>query len=131
MTARFHTKPLNRFCGWRKGKTSSLSARDYLPPKKALIGYIKKAMALNDAGVTVPRKPKAAAPKTLSVPADLAAALKKNKKAQTAFDAFRPSHKREYIEWITDAKRDDTRARRLKTAIAQIADGKPQNWKYM
>jgi uncharacterized protein YdeI (YjbR/CyaY-like superfamily) len=102
-----------------------------LPPKKTLIAYIKKAVALNDAGVSVPRKPKSAAPKTVTVPADLTAALKKNKKAQTAFDAFRPSHKREYIEWITEAKRDETRARRLKTAVAQMAEGKPHNWKYM
>jgi uncharacterized protein YdeI (YjbR/CyaY-like superfamily) len=49
----------------------------------------------------------------------------------TAFQSFPPSHRREYIQWITDAKREETRQKRLQTAIAQIADGKPQNWKYM
>ena len=52
-------------------------------------------------------------------------------KAQTAFDRFPPSHQREYVEWITDAKRQETRARRLQTAIEQISEGKSQNWKYM
>ena len=59
------------------------------------------------------------------------AALKKNPKALTAFNAFPPSHRREYVEWITGAKRDETRQKRLSTALAQIAEGKPQNWKYM
>jgi len=48
-----------------------------------------------------------------------------------AFKAFSPSHQREYVEWLTDAKGEDTRARRLATAIAWIAQGKPRNWKYM
>jgi uncharacterized protein YdeI (YjbR/CyaY-like superfamily) len=64
------------------------------------------------------------------VPADLAAALKNNKKAQATFDNFRPSHRREYIDWITDTKTDQTRARRLKTAVEQMVEGKSQNWKY-
>jgi uncharacterized protein YdeI (YjbR/CyaY-like superfamily) len=99
-----------------------------LPPKRALSGYVKKAAALNDDGVKVERVRKP--PKPLRVPADLTAALAKNKKAQTAFAAFPPSHKREYIEWITDAKTDDTRTRRLQQAIAWIAEGKSRNWKY-
>jgi uncharacterized protein YdeI (YjbR/CyaY-like superfamily) len=72
---------------------------------------------------TSPRKP-------LPVPPDLAAALGKNKKARAAFDAFPPSHQREYVEWVTEAKRDDTRRRRLETAIELIAEGKPRHWKY-
>jgi uncharacterized protein YdeI (YjbR/CyaY-like superfamily) len=101
-----------------------------LPSRKTLTGYIKKAMALNDAGVTIKKAPKAAA-KPIAVPTDLAAALAKNKKAKAAFDGFPPSHKREYVEWITEAKREETRSRRLETAIAQMAEGKPHNWKYM
>jgi uncharacterized protein YdeI (YjbR/CyaY-like superfamily) len=101
-----------------------------LPSKKILIGFVRKAMALNDAGVTAARKPRAPR-KPLAMPADFAAALKKNKRAQAAFGAFTPSHRREYVEWITEAKRDETRARRLKAALGQIAEGKPHNWKYM
>jgi uncharacterized protein YdeI (YjbR/CyaY-like superfamily) len=113
------------------GQFGCITKVSELPSKKVLTGYVKKAMALNEAGVQVPRKAKAVSPKNVTVPADLAAALKNNKKAQATFDAFPPSHKRDYLEWITEAKRDDTRMRRLKTAVAQMAEGKPHNWKYM
>jgi uncharacterized protein YdeI (YjbR/CyaY-like superfamily) len=102
-----------------------------LPSRQVLAGYIKKAVALNDDGVKVARASRRAAPKALRVPADLAAALNGNQKAHAAFSGFSSSHKREYIEWITDAKRADTRERRLKTAIGWMADGKARNWKYM
>jgi uncharacterized protein YdeI (YjbR/CyaY-like superfamily) len=112
------------------GNFGKLTKVSDLPTKKVLIGYIHKAMKLNDEGVPNPaftkRKPKPA----LSVPADLKAALAKNKKAGKAFEAFAPSHRREYIEWITEAKREATRATRLKTAIEWIAEGKARNWKY-
>ncbi|CAN5216806.1 hypothetical protein BH20VER2_BH20VER2_10520 [soil metagenome] len=99
-----------------------------LPPKKVLIGLVKKAAELNVAGVKLPKRsaPKAA----LEMPDDFAAALKRNKKAQTAFEKFSPSGRREYLEWITSAKREETRAQRLATAIEWIADGKSRNWKY-
>jgi uncharacterized protein YdeI (YjbR/CyaY-like superfamily) len=99
-----------------------------LPPKKVLIGYVRKAAALNAAGVKMPRRsaPKAA----LQIPDDFAAALQRNKKAQSAFEKFSPSCRREYLEWITSAKRAETRAQRLATAIEWIADGKSRNWKY-
>lgn len=69
--------------------------------------------------------------KAILVPADFSAAVKKNKKAQAAFDAFSPSHRREYLEWITEAKNEDTRKRRLEQAIQWMAKGKPRNWKDM
>ena len=100
-----------------------------LPSKKEMAALIHKAMALNDGGVVVtraPREKKAAA----RVPTDLISALKKNKKARIAFAAFSPSHKREYVEWITEAKREETRLKRVATAIQWIADGKSRNWKY-
>ena len=102
-----------------------------LPSKKELTAYIQKAAALNDAGVTVARTPRNPAnARSARVPRDLAAALTRNKKAQTTFANFSPSHRKEYIEWITGAKTDETRTRRLKTAVAQMAEGKSQNWKY-
>ena len=78
----------------------------------------------------VARAPKRAAPKAVRSPADLAAALKRNAKARATFAGFSLSHKREYIEWITEAKSDETRARRLAQAIEWMAQGKSRNWKY-
>jgi uncharacterized protein YdeI (YjbR/CyaY-like superfamily) len=101
-----------------------------LPPKKVLAGYIRKAMALNESGAKVAPKPKRAR-KELAVPDYLTAALKKNKKALTTFESFSPSHRREYIEWITEAKGEDTRQRRLEQALEWMSEGKPRNWKYL
>jgi uncharacterized protein YdeI (YjbR/CyaY-like superfamily) len=103
---------------------------DDLPSDKILLEYIRAAVVLNEQGVKAPAREKKP-PKPLVVPADLAAALKKNKKALAAFEAFSPSHKREYIDWITEAKQEVTRQQRLATAIEWIADGKPRHWKYM
>jgi uncharacterized protein YdeI (YjbR/CyaY-like superfamily) len=100
------------------------------PPKKTMTGYIKKAMELNELGTTVPKRP--AKPKAeLVAPDAFMAAMRKNKKALATFEAFSPSHKREYLEWITEAKGEDTRARRINQAIEWMAEGKPRNWKYM
>jgi uncharacterized protein YdeI (YjbR/CyaY-like superfamily) len=101
-----------------------------LPPDKTIIGYVKKAARLNEEGIKVPKKP--AAPRVaLKVPDDLTAALRRNKQARDAFEDFTYSHKKEYVEWITEAKTDATRQKRLETAVAWIAEGKRRNWKYM
>ena len=114
--------------GRTMGPYARVSSIEELPSAKSLVALVREAAALNEAGVRlVRRRPRKPTPK---VPADLTAALKKSSRARAAWDAFPPSHKREYIEWITGAKMDDTRRRRLATAIAQIAEGKSQNWKY-
>lgn len=101
-----------------------------LPADKVLIKWIKEAMLLNDEGVKLPAKPKVAvAPVT--APADLMAALKKNKAALATFDAFSNSNKKEYTQWIIEAKAEDTRNKRIATAVEWMAEGKPRNWKYM
>jgi uncharacterized protein YdeI (YjbR/CyaY-like superfamily) len=104
------------------------SVRD-LPPVNTLAGYIKTAAALNDAGVKRTPRPKAKPTRTV-VPADFKAALRVNARAAATFDAFSPSNRREYIEWITEAKQPDTRRRRLATAIEWMSAGKSRNWKY-
>jgi uncharacterized protein YdeI (YjbR/CyaY-like superfamily) len=109
------------------GKITSLKE---LPSDKKLIAYIKEAMMLNEEGKKV-AKAKAAPKKEATVPADVAAALKKNKSAQTWFNEFSSSAKREYIDWINDAKSEDTRLKRLEQMIEWVAEGKPRNWKYM
>jgi uncharacterized protein YdeI (YjbR/CyaY-like superfamily) len=114
------------------GQFGRITQLSDLPSKKVLIGHVKKAMELNEAGVKPPARAKPKQPaEDLVVPDDLATALKRNPKAKATFDNFRPSHKREYIEWLTDAKTEATRARRLETAIEWMAEGKPRNWKYM
>ena len=94
-----------------------------------LTSYIKKAVELNETGVKTPARVRPAAKKII-VPDYFLAALRKNKKALVTFQNFSPSHKREYVAWVTGAKKEETRARRMKTAIKQIAGGKSRNWKY-
>lgn len=101
-----------------------------LPPRKTLLGYVKKAAALNEVVVKPAPKPKRAAKAPVAVPADLVAALRKKAKARRTFEGFSPSHRREYVEWIVGAKRTETRARRIATAAAWMAEGKTQNWRY-
>ena len=109
------------------GRITSVSD---LPSKKTLTRYIKKAMALNEQDIQAPRPPKRPK-KPLAVPPYFTAALKKNKKALATYEGFTPSHQREYLEWIAEAKGEDTRERRLATAIEWMAEGKPRKWKYM
>jgi uncharacterized protein YdeI (YjbR/CyaY-like superfamily) len=100
-----------------------------LPRDKVIIDLIKQAKKLNDDGVKLPaRTPKPKA--EIEVPGYLTAALKKNKTAKATFEAFSPSCKREYLEWITEAKTEPTREKRLDQAIEWMAEGKQRNWKY-
>lgn len=105
-----------------------VSVRD-LPPKQQLVALIRKAMALADRGATPTRKRAAPRPPA-AMPDDLAAALRCNPAARATFDGFPPGHRREYIEWLEEAERAQTRARRLAQAIEWLAEGKPRNWKY-
>jgi hypothetical protein len=135
-----------------------VSVRD-LPPKKTLVALVKKAVALEAAnanggaaaasrsaaatkatakgsptGSTQPATKAAGkvARKPAPVPTpEFAAALRRNKAAAATFKAFPPSHQREYVDWIADARRDDTRDRRIAQAVEWIAEGKQRNWKYM
>lgn len=100
-----------------------------LPTEKILVEYVKEAIRLNEEGVKVQRAPRAA-PRTAEVPDDLTAALTKSPAAKKTFDAFPPSHKREYIEWITEAKQPATREKRIAQTIEWVAEGKSRNWKY-
>lgn len=110
------------------GKVTSVAG---LPPDKVLIAYIKEAVKLNEDGVKLERPKVARKDKNaMKAPADLLAALKKSKKAMAAFDAFSYSHRKEYVEWITEAKQEATRIRRIATAVEWLAEGKPMNWKY-
>lgn len=108
------------------GKITSLKD---LPSDKKIVAWIKEAMKLNDDGKKL-IKIKPAVKKELEIPDSFTAALKKNKKAFINFDAFSPSAKKDYIEWITEAKTEETKNKRLTQAVEWIAEGKKRNWKY-
>jgi uncharacterized protein YdeI (YjbR/CyaY-like superfamily) len=57
--------------------------------------------------------------------------LKKNTKARRTFENFSPSNQGEYVEWLTEATREQTREQRLRTALEWMAQGKVHNWKYL
>ncbi|WP_411280811.1 YdeI/OmpD-associated family protein [Gemmatimonas sp.] len=103
-----------------------------LPNKTMLTTYIKKAMALNDADVkrSRPAARRATTAKPIVVPPELAAALAGEEGAKAVFDALSPSHRREYGEWISEAKRDETKTKRVAQAIDMLAQGRARNWKY-
>jgi uncharacterized protein YdeI (YjbR/CyaY-like superfamily) len=111
------------------GQFGCITAVPDLPPKKVLVGYVREAARLNEAGKKVGPIRKKKAP--LPVPKELTAALKKKAGAAAKFAAFSPSQKRDYSEWILEAKTDATRARRLATSVEWIDEGKPRMWKYM
>ena len=99
-----------------------------VPPEKILVDYVRRAVALNLAGPAKrAKKPAKPPPK---VPADLTKALKTSPNARATFEGLAPSHQREYVEWLTEAKRPETRAKRLATTLEWLAAGKSRNWKY-
>jgi uncharacterized protein YdeI (YjbR/CyaY-like superfamily) len=100
-----------------------------LPPEETFVRYVREAMRLNEEKVKVVRKPKAPAPE-IAMPDELAKALAKNAAARRTFEAFPPSHRREYIQWIAEAKQEATRQKRVATAIEWLKEGKSRNWKY-
>ena len=102
-----------------------------LPDDETLVGYVRRVAELKDAGVKEPRRAPVKKERTeLEVPDYFAAALRNNRKAQETFDGFSYSHRKEYLEWITGAKREETRESRLATALEWLAEGKARNWKY-
>jgi uncharacterized protein YdeI (YjbR/CyaY-like superfamily) len=114
------------------GQFGKIATIKDLPGKRELTGYIRKAMALNDAGIKKQRPVTARKPPP-DMPDDFAALLKmkKHAAARKTYDAFSPSAQREYVDWIVDAKTDATRQKRMDTSLEWLAEGKHRNWKYM
>jgi uncharacterized protein YdeI (YjbR/CyaY-like superfamily) len=112
------------------GSLGRITSVEDLPSDRKMTKYIRAAAALTESGA--PSRPrqakKRAAP--LAVPGDLQARLAKNKAAAKTFEAFSPSARNEYVEWITEAKQDATRKKRLETTVEWLAEGKKRNWKY-
>jgi uncharacterized protein YdeI (YjbR/CyaY-like superfamily) len=111
------------------GHLGRITSLKDLPSEKKLISYIKEAMRLNDDGVKLDKRPLAAKTQ-LNIPKALTSALQSNKKAQRTFNDFSYSNKKEYIDWINGAKTEDTRNKRLETAVEWLEEGKVRHWKY-
>jgi len=123
-------KPLGIGAG---SQLSSITSLEDLPSRATLLKLVKQAARLNADGVTESvMSGRSRAPRyVLPVPPDLKRALAGNRKARDVFEKFPPGHRREYVEWIADAKREETRARRIATTLEWLSEGKPRNWKYM
>jgi len=109
------------------GKITSLKD---LPSDKKIIAWIKEAMKLNDEGIKIPKNKNPNSKQEIETPDYFKKELNKNLLAQDTFDSFSPSAKREYLEWITDAKTEPTRVKRIAQAIQWMSEGKKRNWKY-
>lgn len=110
------------------GSMGRLTTLGDLPDDKVMAAFIAKAAALCSEGKA--KRPKSAPKSALDLPADLGAALAANAAAQGHWDAFSPGKRRDYIEWVIEAKREETRVKRIETIVAQVAEGKDRNWKY-
>ena len=112
------------------GHLGRITSLKDLPADKKLAGYIREAMKLNELGKKLPSKTKPSEKKELEVPEYFIKVLKKNKKALQTFQAFSFSHKKEYVTWITEAKTEETRNKRMDTAVEWMEEGKGRHWKY-
>jgi uncharacterized protein YdeI (YjbR/CyaY-like superfamily) len=117
------------------GSLGKITSVKDLPSDKEMLAYLRQAVAFIDEGkgetiMAVNRRVVKAPKAAVETPTEFAAALKKNKAAGKVFEGFSPSCKREYVEWIADAKREETRDRRIAQAVEWIAEGKQRNWKY-
>jgi len=117
----------NRSAMGHIGKITSVKD---LPSDKIMITMIKQAMKLNDEGVKIKKTTNKVSADEAVAPDYFLKALAKNKKAEKHFNAFPNGQKKEYIVWITEAKTEETRAKRMATAIEWLSEGKRRNWKY-
>jgi uncharacterized protein YdeI (YjbR/CyaY-like superfamily) len=106
------------------GQLGRITAISDLPDEETLLQYVREAAALNEQGVKVPARSKPRKNQELEIPDDLMAALRENPQALATFEGFSYSNKKEYVEWLTEAKSEDTRKRRLDQAVEWMAEGR-------
>jgi uncharacterized protein YdeI (YjbR/CyaY-like superfamily) len=111
------------------GQFGRICSLDDLPDAASLNGIVVAAMDLIDSGEKAQRPIKHPRPPA-EPPADLLAAMAASPAARATYDAFPPSQQREYIDWVSEAKRPETRRRRVEQAVSMLAEGKRRNWKY-
>lgn len=123
-------KIMNENGGVAMGQFGRIASLKDLPADKQFIKYVKEAMKLTDDGAKPTRSTRTSDNKEITVPDYFLKAIKKNKEAFKTFNLFSPGKKREYVEWITEAKTEETRNKRMNTAIEWMEEGKDRNWKY-
>lgn len=112
------------------GHLGRVTSRSDLPPDRVLLALIRQAMALNESGEPARPRTVRATPRLVEIPPVLKEALKSHPAAAANFKKFSPSQQREYTEWIAGAHREETRQKRLASALEWLAAGKSRNWKY-
>jgi uncharacterized protein YdeI (YjbR/CyaY-like superfamily) len=117
------------------GSLGKITRMEDLLSDKQMLGWIREAADLVDSGnytspIAARSRVTNAKKLAFKMSGPFQAALRKNAKAGAVFAAFSPSAKREYVEWIAEAKRPETRDKRIATAMEWIAEGKQRNWKY-
>lgn len=112
------------------GSLGQIKSLKDLPSDDIIIAYVRQAIKLNDEGIKKVQKPKSTEKKELVIPEDLSKAFQEHQKALATFTNFSYTNKKEYLEWLTEAKTAETREKRLQTAIEQMIEGKSRNWKY-
>lgn len=112
------------------GQFGRIRSFEDLPKKEIIIRYIHEAMRLTEEGVKPPKSEITREKVALTIPTELSVALHGNDKARATFDHFSPSKRKEYIEWINDAKTATTKEKRIATAMEWLEEGKSRNWKY-
>ncbi len=113
------------------GQLGKITALEDLPGDETLINFLHEAMQLIDSGVKFSRSAQDKNEKSIEIPEYFLEALQTNHAASKTFEKFSYSHKKEYIDWITGAKTEETRNKRIVTSLEWLSEGKPQNWKYM
>jgi len=111
------------------GQFGRLETVSDLPPDAELDKLIAEAAALATTA-PAPRKTKHEPKPAATLHPDFAAALESNPAAKATLDGFAPSARRDYLDWISEAKQEATRAKRIATAIEWLAQGKKRHWKY-
>jgi len=112
------------------GQFGRITSVDDLPDRETFSALVRKSMTLTDAGVKAPQKKKGETKAPAETPEDLRRAIDANPKAAATFDGFSASCRREYVEWVTEAKQAATREKRIAQAVEWMAEGKKRNWKY-
>ncbi len=117
--------------GKAMGQFGRITSVSQLPGDRVLMRLVRAAVELNERGIKSPTRSKPRNARKLSVPGPFMAALRKNRRALETFEGFTYSNRKEYVDWVTEAKGVETRRRRMETSVAWMAEGKIRNWKYV